>query len=125
MSLVFLGLLSGPVAWALAMTLSYGLSSYACFPDGERLTVALPGWGGALAVVPIVHVVALAVTLAGAAISYRAWSVTRTEAAGHALEIGEGRTRFMGAWGLMTCALFLGLLIFNLINVAMVPPCAT
>ena len=69
------------------------------FPDGERLTGALPGWGWALAVVPIVHVAPWPSPWQAAAISYRAWSVTRNEAAGHALEIGEGRTRLHGRLG--------------------------
>jgi hypothetical protein len=123
--LVFAGFLTGPIAWALAMMASYGFASHWCFPGSQRLTGPMVGWGGVSVLIPVLYIAAIVVTAAAAAISYRTWSITRTEAAGHALDIGEGRTRFLAAWGLMTSATFIVLLGFNLINTFLVPPCAT
>jgi hypothetical protein len=124
--LVFFGFMVGPLSWAVAVSVNYAFASYVCFPTSVRLTAPLSGWEWApRTLVPIVIVIAFILSLAGAAVSYRTWSRTKMEAAGHALEIGEGRTRFMAAWGLMTSAAFAGLLVFDFVNYLVVPPCAT
>ena len=123
--LVFAGFVTGPIVWGLAMTTSYGFASLACFPGSQRLTGPMAGWGWMSVLIPALFIAAIVVTAAAAALSYRTWTMTRSEAAGHALDIGEGRTRFMAAWGLMTSATFIVLLGFNLISTLLVPPCAT
>lgn len=122
--LVWLGFLTGPVVWALAMLFSYGFASYACYPAGQRFTSPVselnwvPGFTTAL------YVVAILLTLIAGTVAWRTWRIAREEAAGHPLEIGEGRSRFLGAWGVITSGLFVGLLVFDLINTLLVPPCA-
>lgn len=122
--LVVAGLIAGPLAWLLVLNLSYGFSSFPCFPGANRIVTPQSPWPWMPGLVVALHVAAIGITAAAGFIAYRTWRATQTEAAGHPLDIGEGRTRFMGAWGMMVSALFIGLLVFNLINTAMVAPCA-
>jgi hypothetical protein len=121
---VWLGFVTGPVVWALAMTTAYGFSSYACYPAAARLLAPVSELGWVPRFDTTLYGIGMVLTVAAGAIAWRTWRITREEAAGHALEIGEGRSRFLGIWGVITSALFVGLLLFNLINTLLVSPCA-
>jgi hypothetical protein len=123
--LVWLGFLTGPIVWAIVMTVTYGFASQACYPAAQRLKTLAEGMGWVPGFTATLYVIAIVLTAITGAVAWRTWNTTRREAAGHPLDIGEGRSRFLGLWGLMTSALFVGLLLFNLINTLLVPPCAT
>jgi hypothetical protein len=123
--LVWLGFVTGPVVWALAMTLTYGFSSYACYPATDRLRTPVSELSWVPTFATTVYVIAIVLTVVAGAVAWHTWRITRGEAAGHPLEIGEGRSRFLGLWGLMTSAVFAGLLAFDVINTLLVPPCAS
>lgn len=122
--LLTLGFATGPVVLALLLTITYAFTSYRCFPDGTRLDAPHAGWGWVSTVVPLLYAAGIALTVAAAFIAYRLWQRTRDEGPGETLELGEGRTRFLGIWGVITSALFLAILAFDLINTFMVPACA-
>lgn len=124
-SVLFIGLFAGPIAWGLQLLINFALASHACYPDGAPLTT--PGWHSAWGVILLLNIVAAILSLAGAALSYRHWQATREEhpgGAGHTIEAGEGRTRFLALWGVMTGFGFLVAILFNTLALFMVPQCA-
>jgi hypothetical protein len=100
LELLFFGLCAAPIAWTLQFLINYGLASHACYPrDMSQPEGGL--WYGPLAI----NLVAILVSLAAAIVSYAMWRSARREhsgASGQALEVGEGRTRFMALLGMMT-----------------------
>jgi hypothetical protein len=126
-SLLFLGLFAGPVAWGLQLVTNFALASYRCFPSDVPRSSLLPGWQWSSAAILAINVAAAILALAGAAISYWHWQVARREHQGsvrHAVEVGEGRTRFLALWGVMTGLGFFVAIIFNTVAFVMVPQCA-
>lgn len=120
-------LAAGPAAWSTQLILGYGLSSYACFPDGEPfLRSPPPGWSGEQAWLLLLNLVCLALTCAALAFDLRAWRRTRDEkrgGAGWLLEVGEGRSRFLALAGMLACGVFAAAIVFNTINLLAVPAC--
>jgi len=86
-----------------------------------------PGFHSARTIVLLLNLLAAAIALAGAGLSYQHWQATRMEQRGdaeHAVESGEGRTRFLALWGVMAgLGFFIGIL-FNTLALLMVPTCA-
>jgi hypothetical protein len=121
--LVWLGFVTGPFVWALVVMITYGFSSYLCYPATDRLRTPISELNWVPGFTTTLYVIAFLLTVIAGAIAWRTWSITRKEAAGHPLEIGEGRSRFLGLWGLFTSGLFAGLLLFDFINTLLVPPC--
>ena len=76
----------------------------------------------------IVELIAMAMAFAAAIVAYASWRSTRHEAEGearHMFEAGEGRTRFLALWGLMTSIGFLVAIVFSLVGLFVVPLCGT
>jgi hypothetical protein len=124
---LFFGVFAGPVAWGLQLVINYALAAYPCFPDGSPRVGVLPGWHAAWAIILALNIIAALLALAGAAISHQNWHAAREEhhgPASHALEAGEGRTRFLALCGMMTGFGFFAAIIFNTISVLMVPQCS-
>jgi len=86
------GILSGPIAWALDLGLSYAVVKWTCFARRED-------------VLHLFTAAALAIVAGGAAVSWAALQRTHDDRP----EDGGGprqRARFMALLGLATCALF-------------------
>ena len=121
---LFLGLFAGPVVWGLQLIVNYGVASSACYAGDTPHS--MPTWHSAWAVILLLNFLAAILALAGAALSYQHWQATRQEHhgdAGHALEAGEGRTRFLALWGVMTGLGFFVAILFNTLALFMVPQC--
>jgi hypothetical protein len=120
-------LFASPLAWGLQLVINYSLAAHACYPGDIPLHDVAPGFHAARAIVLLLNLLAAAIALAGAGFSYRHWRATRTEQRGdaeHAVESGEGRTRFLALWGVMAgLGFFIGIL-FNTLALLMVPTCA-
>jgi hypothetical protein len=118
------GAAAAPLVWMGHLWLSYGLSSRTCFPaDMANAGVSGAGLRDALLVL---DAGAIVVSLIALAVSYRSWRATRTEARGHvehAVEVGEGRTRFLAIWGMISSLMFLVAVVFAAIASIMVPLC--
>ncbi|MBV8755207.1 MAG: hypothetical protein JO328_20335 [Hyphomicrobiales bacterium] len=113
-----------PTIWGLRLVLNFALASYFCFPGTVR-HYALPGWTWPTLLG--VDLVALAVAVLAALASWRNWQRTRDEAAASdapVIELGEGRTRFLALWGLMTGVGFAVAIGFDLLALWIVPVCA-
>jgi hypothetical protein len=121
---LFLGLFAGPLVWGLQLIINFAVAAHACYP-GDTPFIGTPRhsiW----AITLFINLLAAALALAGSALSYRHWRATRNEhhgSAGHALEAGEGRTRFLALWGVMTGCGFLLAILFNTLAFFMVPQC--
>ena len=111
-AVLLLGFVGAPIAWVSDLTLKYGVTSFACSSGAT----SPPEW-----VFPLLYgfdAVALAVVILAAALSYKNWRKTRTEAGGeiHELaEIGEGRTRFISLWGMLFGIAFGAAIIFGVV----------
>ena len=86
------GILAGPVAWALDLETSYAIVKWTCI-------------AGTVRPFQLVTVVALAVTGAGAAVSWRALQQTRHDGPEDGVRPRQ-RARFMAMLGLASAALF-------------------
>jgi hypothetical protein len=118
------GTCAAPIAWLGQVMLGYGTTAYGCYPGDHPQNHASAYLPGTLIAF---DVVALAICVGGGAVSWWAWRRTRNEKEGghrRALHTGEGRTRFMALWGIMSSLWFFGAIVFNVIASITVPPCA-
>jgi hypothetical protein len=89
---LWIGVLAGPVAWALDLTVSYAIVQWTC-------------GGGPRIVLHLISLAALAIVAAGAMMSWRALAAAapgQREDGSHP----EERGRFMAVLGLVMCAMF-------------------
>lgn len=109
---LFFGLAAAPAAWNGQLLVSVALSAHACYPRDVPLT--LPIWSGLWWILVAIDVAGIMLAIAGGLVSFRSWRLTFDEAPGsvhHLLDIGQGRTRFLAMFGILTSVLFaLGLL---------------
>jgi hypothetical protein len=118
------GAAAAPLVWMGHLWLSYGLSSRTCFP-ADMANAGVSGAGLRDALLAF-DAGAIVVTLIALAVSYRSWRTTRAETSGrveHTVEIGEGRTRFLAVWGMISSLMFLVAVVFAAIASVMVPLC--
>jgi hypothetical protein len=133
LSALWFGFVGAPAAWSVQTLVNLSLVSHSCYP---RLTpLASPATGGVRGIAFTVSLVALAVCLAAAFVSWRTWWRTREEhqrGSGRAqqhqpssalLETGEGRTRFMALAGVLTSVTFLVVSALHMSTIFLVSPC--
>lgn len=114
----FFGLFAAPVAWFVQFNIAYGLTSYACNPDGRALGHFATGWGWTRTAAVVVCLLAAAVSILAGLVAWGVWRAARGEKEGdsaHVLEAGEGRTRYFGMWGTLTSFGFLAAILFDLV----------
>lgn len=121
------GLVAPPAAWTLQFIVNYALSSYSCYPDGSPRAAVMSNWRWVWAGVLAINLIALAIAIATTFLSYRNWHVVRDEHPGQAddlVEIGEGRSRFIGLAGAISGLGFIIGIILDLIAILGVPQCS-
>lgn len=117
------GLAAAPLAWSVLILLGEGLTGHACYPGPSSLGSPLFAVKPSLVVAILL---AFAVALAAAAVSYGAWQSTRREREGRSqelIEAGEGRTRFIAMCGLLTSGGFFVAMLFVASALILVPSC--
>lgn len=123
--LLFGAIGAGPVLWLAQLLVGFAFSSYLCFPDFPRMPpLSVPGWLDILLIAA--NVVAVVVTAASAMVGWRLLERTAGEhddQPGGVVDAGEGRTRFLAIWALVTSTLFLAAIVFNTFNLVLVPKC--
>jgi hypothetical protein len=123
---LWIGVVGAPVFWFAQEWLNYGFSSYTCYPGDTPLEVVPAGWNWFRTGVYVFDAAAILAALIAGYVSWRCWIATRAEMPGGAeaaLELGEGRTRFLALWGMMYSVAFLAAIIFETIASIMVPLC--
>jgi len=121
------GLFGAPAAWTVQLVVGYALAAEACFAEGRPLRVPRAALAWDRPVLIAVNILALAVAALATWTAYRAWRGVRGEKPGshrELLDIGEGRTRFMAAAGLMSGFGFIAATLFNLAAAIGVPQCS-
>jgi hypothetical protein len=121
------GLVGGPLAWIVQFCVNFGLASHACFPHDVSHNRPQAGWEHVGSAVLAINLAAMVVALAAVVVAWLDWRATRYEHAGgpdHLLDVGEGRSRFLGICGVMTGLGSLLAIAVNTVAVFMVPPCA-
>lgn len=101
---------AAPAAWITQLVVCYGVASHACFPETEPwLITPPPGWGGESVWLAALNLTCLAVAIGGGVVSWRIWRRALDERGGDAeaaLEIAQGRTRFVSKCGMLTGTIF-------------------
>lgn len=118
------GACAAPIFWLGQEMLGYGVSAVACYGSDHPTTIA------SVAALRTALIFfdggAIAAALAGGIVSWLSWRAVRNEKEGgrrHAIDIGDGRARFMALWGIMSSVWFLGAIIFATIASITVPLC--
>jgi len=95
---LWIGVLAGPVAWALDLGVSYAIVQWTC---GTQHTIVLH----------LVTLTTLGLIVGGGVAAWRAFEISRGAAAdphgelrGHVVHVA--REHFMAVWGLLSCAFF-------------------
>ena len=117
-------LLAAPAGWGLEELIGWAIASRHCGLRSAQLAGDLTR--GMMPSFFILTVVAFALALTGSAVAWRAWQRTRGEkrdSGHHAAELGEGRTRFMALWALITSVSFSITLLFHAIPLWVAPLC--
>lgn len=104
-------LAGAPASWVAQMTIGELLSGSGC-----RLPLTQP-------LLVLVSLAALAVVALSAGVAWRQWHSTQIEKPGHAVDTGEGRTRFLAMTGMMETMLFAVAIVITGIAMAGTPPC--
>ncbi|HVI29915.1 hypothetical protein [Hansschlegelia sp.] len=121
-------LFTAPAAWFLQLCAVYALGSHACYPRAAPLQAALPGWEWTWGASLAINLATLVLAVAATAFSYWIWRQTRGESEGghhHAVEAGEGRTRFLAVFGLWSGVWFALAILFDTIALMGVPLCGS
>ena len=120
-------LIAGPAAWITQLVVGYGLSSLACFPHDVALRQSPPqGWSTEPMILGGISGVGFGIAILGGILALIHWRRTRGERGGgatQALEIGEGRTRFMAVCGMMSSFGFALAILFDTPAILAVPAC--
>lgn len=122
LSLLF-GCTAAPIFWMGQLMLGVGVTAHACYPGDHP--VVFTKTGALFTALLVFDLVALAACAAGALVSWNAWRQVR-QAGGesHTLHTGEGRSRFLAMWGMLSSAWFFLAILFNTIASLVVPSCA-
>lgn len=124
--LLFATLMAGPTAWITELLFAYGASAYFCQPQNTPRVGPPPHWGIEWPLMLAVNLLCIVGAIAGALAGFSAWRRTRAEKPGESgtlLEVGEGRTRFLAACGIMACSGFAVAIVFNTVEFFTVPAC--
>jgi len=124
---LFVGVALGPTSWIVQLVFSYGLASNTCDWARQLGQTLSPGtiFHEDLALIAL-NLCCLVAALSGAALSWTHWRKTRGEKTGDvhsALSIGEGRTRFISAIGVLSSLGFSLAILFNTAEPFIIPAC--
>ncbi len=117
------GIVAGPAVWALRLWINFAFASHLCSTSAAASHNA-PASIGAFLVIS--DLTAMAIAAYAGVISYRHWQATRHQKAGnagHLIEAGEGRTRFLAICGVVTSGLFVVAIAFDVVGILVNVPC--
>ena len=126
MRALWFGLLGAPTAWSLQLISAYAFTAHKCFPRLTSLAVPAPGSVSLFAILAMISVAAVAtgILALGTALGSHRVTAGETEHDTHgALDVGEGRTRFMALSGVLVSLLFLVAVLGQASLVLSLEPC--
>jgi hypothetical protein len=109
---LYAGLLGAPILWAVQFQLSYMLVPWSCTHRNAWL-------------IPLVHVVFFIASVALGVLSWREWRRVGTSTPETQEQEQIARTRFLGAMGVMSAALFSLLILSHAVPSFFLDPCWT
>ena len=118
------GCCAAPLFWIGQLTLGYWASAQVCYGSDHPTVTDMPGTLHTALIV--FDIVAILAAVTGGIVSFTSWRATQEEKKGgahHALQVGQGRARFMALWGIMSSLWFLGAIVFNTIGSLTMPLC--
>lgn len=122
--LMLAALFLAPAVWSLQILSAYVLAARSCFPTYSPLAGArVPGMSGWTVVGSLI---ALAFACLSLWASATAWRRTRGEKKGgthQALDVGEGRSRFLALCGVIITAIFAAAIIFEALAALLLRQC--
>lgn len=125
--LLWFGLAGAPLAWSAQLLAAFPLSAHACFPRLWPLTEPDIGPTTLSSLLIALSIVTTAVSIFALVTAIRSWRATLDESRGdahHALDVGNGRTRFMALGGILMSTIFLVATVAQGALVLLVQPCA-
>jgi hypothetical protein len=123
---LWFGMFGAAAAWITQLVGNYMLVNLLCYRHQAPLSRELERGAGVWPAVLALNLIAMVVAVVATFTAYRTWRLTREEHPGdaqHALDVGEGRTRFMGLVGIMTSGGFVAAIVFDTIVLLIVPQC--
>jgi hypothetical protein len=120
------GLMFAPAAWALRLCVNFAIASNGCRPETPA-QVGLRHPVDTGTVMLAIDIAALLGALVASYIAYHDWRMTGHEKPGtpaDALEIGEGRARFLALLGVIVSLGFGLAILFDLTALFIVPYCS-
>jgi hypothetical protein len=123
LAVLMLAILAPPAAWSLHLAVNFAFASHACYPARTPLQAPLFDWLRILLI--SVDLASMAVALAAVFVAYGSWRKTAREMAetGPLVELGEGRARFLAAWGILIGIGFFIAVLFDFVGLWIVPIC--
>lgn len=122
-----LAIAAGPAAWIVQLCVDFGVAATLCEAGGApRAAPPASGWRPEDVFLVCVNLVCLAIALAGGWSALSAWRRSRAEKPGDAhmaLDVGEGRTRFLALCGMLSAAAFAVAIAFDTAWPFFVPSC--
>jgi hypothetical protein len=123
-AVLMFGMTAAPLFWLGQLMLGYVVSALACYGSDHPTAIAS---GAALRTAFYAFdAIAIIAALAGGIVSWSCWHAVKEEKEGgqhHAIDAGEGRTRFFALWGLFSSLCFLVGIIFATIASTEAPLC--
>ena len=128
-ALLYFGLLAPPAAWIFQLNLDFGLSSYACFPQGVARAGFLPGWEHVWTMLLLINLLCAVVGVAGIGAGLYSWlRLLRPhrlpDEHDDILEPGEGRVRVFAASGVLVGILFTVAILFDTLYLSAISTCS-
>ncbi|MEP6778583.1 MAG: hypothetical protein ABJC26_01745 [Gemmatimonadaceae bacterium] len=123
---MWFGILGAPAAWTVQFLVSYALSARRCFPRLYPFAEPERGATELRAILLTLFVVALVVAVFALITAVGSWRASAGETGGNAhnaLDIGEGRTRFMALGGILISSIFVLAMFAQGALVLSVQPC--
>jgi hypothetical protein len=118
------GMTAAPLFWLGQLILGYVVSASACYGGDHPTTIES---GSTLrTALYAVDAIAIMAAIAGGIVSWSCWHAVKSEKEGgrrHAIDAGEGRTRFLALWGLFSSLCFLVGIVFATLASIEAPLC--
>ena len=118
-------LFAAPLAWALHLLVNNSIAGENC--SGAAVSdAASHRWSQAIWAIYVIDAIAVGLSIAACYVAYELWKSSTQERTGDAhrsVHSGEGRTRFLALWAMLTSILFGFAILADALGVFVGPTC--